>query len=204
MILLFAIFAHFINYEYSNTFSEYSSMLIYGIHPDYKNNFQYPTSCDQYQIVDGSIDDIKYILDLDWNIYNSNGYFNFWQSEYINRDDLDENDKNEFDFFVNYLTIKNNVLNISNQYSDIMKDLYVRYGINILENTDNLNLDYYDDIENEKKLNNIKNLEKIDKNKYDKINFKYDINFLNKFFDSKFLETTLKFNNLYEVWKCSF
>ena len=40
----------------------------------------------------------------------------------------------------------------------MMKDLYVKYGINIVENTDNLNLDYYEEIENEINRNNIKNI----------------------------------------------
>jgi hypothetical protein len=209
MIILFAIVGHFINYEYSNTFSEHSQMIIYGLHPDYKNNFEYPTSCNQYQIIDQNMDDIKYILDLDWKIYNTNGYFNFWQSEYLNRDELDENYKNEFDFFVNYLIIKNNILNISNQYGNMMKDLYVKYGINIVENTDNINLDYYEEIENEINLNNIdnigniNNIDKINKSKYDKITFTYDVNYLNRLFEYESFETTLKFKSLYEIWKCS-
>ena len=201
MIILFAIIGNFINYEYSNTFSEHSKMIIYGLHPDYKNNFEYPTSCYQYRIVDRNIDDIKYILDLDWKIYNEYGHFNFWQHEYINRYDYEEDYKNEFDFFVNYLITKNEILNISNDYNDIMKDLYVKYGINIVDNTDNLNLDEFENIEYENKLKKLINLEKVDKIKYNKIKFSYDNNYLNNLFES--YDTTLKFNNLYDIWKCS-
>jgi hypothetical protein len=184
MILLFVIIGHYINYEYYNNFSEHSQITIYGLHPDYKNNFQYPTSCNQSRMVNIYIEDINYILDLDWKVYNKNGYFDFWQSEYINQYDYNQNQHNEFDFFVNYLIYKNEILNISNQYNDIIKDLYLKYYIN-----------------NDENIEKIKNLDKIDKIKYDKIKFQYDITYLNNLFES--LNTTLKFNNLYEIWTCS-
>lgn len=198
MILLFAIVGHFINYEYSNTFSEHSQMIIYGLNPDYKNNFVYPTSCNQLQLIDINMCDINDILNVNWNIYNQNGKFDFWQTEYLNRYDYEEIYKNEFDFFVNYLIFKNKILNISNEYNDIVKKLYIKYGINI---DLDIELNIYEEIENEKKINQIKNLDKIDKIKYDKIKFNYDINYLNNLFSS--FETTLKFNNLYEIWICS-
>ncbi len=210
MILLFVIIAHYINYEYSNTFSEHSQMIIYGLHPDYKNNFEYPKSCNQYRMVDVYMKDIDTVLDLDWNIYNNDGKFNYWQSEYINRYDYEQNQHYEFDFFVNYLMIKNEILNVSSQYNDIMGDLYTRYGINIMKNTDTINrqLNQFEEfekmeneIENEKRLKRIKNLDKIDKIKYDKIKFTYDPNYLTNLFES--LDTTFKFTSLYEIWKCS-
>ena len=197
--MLFVIIAHYINYEYSYTFSEHSQMIIYGLHPDYKDNFQYPTYCNQSRLTDVYLSEINNILNLDWKIENKNGPFDFWQSEYINRYDYDEEYKNEFDFFVNYLIRKNEILNISNNYNDIIKNLYIKYGIPIAE--DNIILDEFEDLEYKQHLKYIENLKKVDKIKYNNIKFTYDINYLEHLFTS--YDTTIKFNNLYEIWKCS-
>ena len=180
---------------YYFTNGHYGKHIIYGIKPEYQNNakFIYPLECNQSIMINStSINDLNNVMKLDW--YDN---FNYWKNEYINRyyDDLN---KNEFDYFINYLLKHNEFVNVSNNFYAKMKEIEQITYLAQLKESDYIHFFY----ENEE----IHIFNKINKEKYDKIKLNYDSFYLNNYFENTGNQQngqTMIYENIYEIWKCS-
>ncbi len=183
---------YFYHNEYYMNQLVFGQHIIYGIHPDYKDNFEYPKECNQTIMIDlPHLNDLQKILNMGWDT-NEKG-FDFWKEEYINRYDYEVN-KTEYDYFINYLILHNEFMNISYDFITLNKEIQIIDYLAELKEEDYIYYYPYQD--------NIQIYNKINKTKYDKMKINYDMMYLNNYFNySK--QQTLPSTNIYEVWKCS-
>lgn len=193
MNYLFIIISYyFYHNEYYMNSLVFGQHIMYGIHPNYKDNFEYPNECNQTIMVD--LDHINYlhqILNMGWDT-NEKG-FDFWKEEYINRYDYVVN-KSEYDYFVNYLILHNEFMNISYDFISLNKEIQSVDDLAALIEEDYAY--YFPD------KDNIQIYNKINKTKYDKMKINYDMVYLNNYFNYS-NQQTIASKNVFEVWKCS-
>ncbi len=190
MIYIFLIVAYYF------TNGNYGKHVIYGIKPEYQTDskFNYPTECNQSITLNlQSVNDLDKIMNLDW--YDN---FHYWKNEYINRyyEDININ-KNEFDYFVNYVIKHNEFVNVSNNFYGKMKEIKQMDYLAELNEKDYIHFFNPDE--------DIIIHNKINKAKYDNIKMNYDLIYLNNYFENNGKQNgqTMIYENIYEIWKCS-